>query len=105
MKTLADRIKTNREKQGLTQIELAKLVGLDQTVISKLERGVMFETTKIAELANALKVDAYWLATGKGSPENRQAQEFVRDFNMLDEEYQKLISAQVKGFLKATKKD
>ena len=64
MKTLADRIKTYRENASLTQAELAAKAGIGQTVISKLERGLVFETSKIAEIAKAIHVNAHWLATG-----------------------------------------
>ena len=67
MRTLGERIKYYRELQELTQAELANLVDLDQTFISKLERIDTQETTKIPQIAKALKVDAYWLATGEGS--------------------------------------
>lgn len=67
MKFLGERIKHYREKLGLTQGAIGKAVGLDQPTISKLERGEMHETTKIAQLAKILEVDCYWLATGEGS--------------------------------------
>lgn len=50
----------------MTQGGLGQKVGLDQTVISKLERGDMQETTKIGQLSKIFNVDAYWLATGEG---------------------------------------
>lgn len=75
----AERIRASRIAVGLTQIALGDIVGLDQTVISKLERGTMHETTKIAELARALKVDAYWLATGNGTKESSTTIITVRD--------------------------
>src|SRR3990172_2581357 len=71
MKSLGARIKSQRELRGLTQGGLGKIVDLDQSVISKLELGDMQETTKIAQIARALKVDAYWLATGQGGKEQR----------------------------------
>jgi transcriptional regulator with XRE-family HTH domain len=67
MKSLGLRIESHRKLLRITQVELGRLAGLDQTVISKLERGEVQETTKIAQLARALKVDAYWLATGDGN--------------------------------------
>lgn len=69
MKTLGKRIEYHRKLNKLSQDKLGKLVGLDQTVISKLERGDMLETTKIGRLAKALMVNAFWLETGEGSKE------------------------------------
>lgn len=87
MKTLGQRIKSCREARGLTQGELGKSVGLDQTVISKLERGDMQETTKIVQLAQSLRVSAQWLATGKGQMGN------ATDPDPMDMEYMRLFSA------------
>jgi SOS-response transcriptional repressor LexA len=63
--TLGQRIKQRRKELDLSQVRLGELAGLDQTVISKLERGDVQETARIAELANALGCDALWLATGR----------------------------------------
>ncbi len=63
--TLGQRIKARRKALGLSQDRLGELAGLDQTVISKLERGDVQETSRIAELASVLQCDALWLATGK----------------------------------------
>ncbi len=73
--TLGQRIRQRRKELGLSQERLGELAGLDQTVISKLERGDVQETARIAELAHALGCDALWLATGKqtGGKEPRQA--------------------------------
>jgi SOS-response transcriptional repressor LexA len=66
MKTsLGQRIKARRKALGLSQERLGELAGVDQTVISKLERGDVQETSRIAGLANVLQCDALWLATGK----------------------------------------
>lgn len=76
--TLGQRIRQRRKELGLSQEKLGELAGLDQTVISKLERGDVQETARIAELANALGCDALWLATGKPTggkdPRARSAQ-------------------------------
>jgi phage repressor protein C with HTH and peptisase S24 domain len=67
--TLAKRIKSRRESLFPNQTALAKAVGMQQGDISKLEAGDIQQTTKIAQLARALQCDAYWLATGIGSPD------------------------------------
>jgi len=63
--TLGQRIKARRKELELSQEKLGELAGLDQTVISKLERGDVQETARIAELAHALGCDALWLSTGR----------------------------------------
>jgi SOS-response transcriptional repressor LexA len=71
--TLGQRIKQRRKELALSQEKLGELAGLDQTVISKLERGDVQETARIAELAHALGCDALWLATGKEERTPRRA--------------------------------
>jgi transcriptional regulator with XRE-family HTH domain len=44
-----DIIRKRREKLGLTQAELAKLTGLDQTIISRIETGTKKLITAHAE--------------------------------------------------------
>jgi transcriptional regulator with XRE-family HTH domain len=64
----ADRLKSERERLGLSQDDLAKLVDKKkkQSFISNFETGARKGTAWIVEIAHALGVDAYWLKTGKG---------------------------------------
>lgn len=59
------RLKRARKHAGLTQKQLAPLVGMSQSNLSELET-VAHESRKTVLLAHACKVDAYWLATGDG---------------------------------------
>lgn len=53
------RIKQARERQELTQVELAKKLGLDQTLVSAYERGtVRIHAAMIAAFAKTLKTSA-----------------------------------------------
>lgn len=61
-----DRIKAARKHASLTQIELAKLVGIDQTSISDLERGKSQSSSHSARIATACGVNALWLEQGIG---------------------------------------
>ncbi len=63
--SLAQRLKQSREKAQLSQRELARRSGLSQQLISKLENGLVESTSEVFKLAEALRVDARWLATGK----------------------------------------
>jgi SOS-response transcriptional repressor LexA len=82
--TLGQRIKARRKELELSQEKLGELAGLDQTVISKLERGDVQETARVAELAHALGCDALWLATGKpsGGKEERTSRQAVHEVNL-----------------------
>lgn len=66
--TLAQRLKLARRKRGLTQVQLAKLAGegVQQSDISKLERGDALATSAIARLARALRVPSAWLEENEG---------------------------------------
>ncbi|TAN48937.1 MAG: helix-turn-helix domain-containing protein [Methylococcaceae bacterium] len=63
---LGQRLKLARETRQLTQATLAKLSGVSQQLISRLESRKVESTAEIFPLADALGVDARWLATGQG---------------------------------------
>jgi phage repressor protein C with HTH and peptisase S24 domain len=70
---LSDRIRTARKKAGLTQAELAEVVGIAQTAISQLESGKTLRSSYLIQIARACSVNSSWLATGEGemhSPED-----------------------------------
>ncbi len=66
MEMFKDRLRKAREARGLSQDQLAKLVGKEkqQSLIGNLESGGRASSTYIPEIAHALGVDAYWLKTG-----------------------------------------
>ena len=66
MKTIGDRIRGEREAQGLTRDDLASYAGMAKTTLSDLELGESKSTTKLHRIAEKLGVSADWLATGKG---------------------------------------
>lgn len=66
MDTLAARVKAARKFRGLTQAQLAKASGANQSDVSKIERGDIERTTHIIGLATALRCDPRWLDTGDG---------------------------------------
>lgn len=65
--TLGQRLRAARRHCGLTQVQLAKLAEVQQSDVSKVERGASGTTRGIARLARALGVDALWLERGVGS--------------------------------------
>lgn len=69
--SIGERIRSVRKERGLSQAELGELVGMAQGSISELESGASSGTTNLAKFADALKVNALWLETGKGSREPR----------------------------------
>lgn len=67
--TIGQRIKQERKARKLTQVELAKASKVQQSTIADLERGRTSGTPSTPQIAQALGVNAYWLATGKGQKE------------------------------------
>lgn len=64
--TLSERIKLAMDEGGFTQASLAEAAGLSQPSVWKITSGKSKSSTKIVELARALKVRPEWLATGRG---------------------------------------
>lgn len=73
MPSFVDRLKSERERIGLTQAQLAKSLHKGQSFIGNLESGARRGTASIPELAHALGVDAYWLKTGRGHKHGQAA--------------------------------
>ncbi|ORJ47998.1 hypothetical protein B2M27_23235 [Kluyvera intermedia] len=65
--TLAERLKEARNAQGLTQKALGELIGVSQAAIQKIETGKAGQTTKLIDIARALKVRPEWLGSGLGA--------------------------------------
>lgn len=58
-KEIGKRFKENREAVGITQVELAKIVGTSVTYISSVERGLSFPRgDKLVAILNALNSSA-----------------------------------------------
>lgn len=70
----AERFKWARTRSGLTQRDVAVHCGLTNRAVSAWENGraagMLAET--LCCVADFLRVDARWLATGEGSPENQR---------------------------------
>lgn len=66
MNTLAQRLKYARELANLSQQEVAKRANISQPTYFKIENGSTLKPRNILEIAQALTVNAHWLATGEG---------------------------------------
>lgn len=65
MKNIGIRIKTKRKLAGLTQSQLAVLIGVTKAAVSRWETGRnALETSTLTVLAETLKVEPEWLLTG-----------------------------------------
>lgn len=61
-----DRLRIARQHKNLKQEELAKISGVRQATISKIERGDQNSSGYDSILAHYLDVEAMWLTTGEG---------------------------------------
>lgn len=66
METIGERVRAEREDQGISRAELAKAAELSYTALSDLERGDTKSTPKLHRIAARLGVNVQWLETGKG---------------------------------------
>lgn len=78
--TVAEKIKIARERAGLTQPELAKIVGTTKQNIYKYEKGIItnIPLTRIEKIADALGVSVGWLL-GWERPEQAEAVDDLTD--------------------------
>jgi Zn-dependent peptidase ImmA (M78 family)/DNA-binding XRE family transcriptional regulator len=61
---LGERVMVARKDQGLTQVELATAMGVDRTVITKIETGQrMVDSLELARLAEILRRPVGWFVT------------------------------------------
>lgn len=64
MATLASRLTTAREAKGLSQSDLARLIGIKPQAIQAIEAGRVEKPRNIVAIAKALDVEAGFLLTG-----------------------------------------
>lgn len=66
---IADRIREAREQAGVSQTELARLLGVTRSACSQWEspQGTAPRRERLEQLATLLGVSFEWLATGRGS--------------------------------------
>jgi transcriptional regulator with XRE-family HTH domain len=85
--TIARRLRELRKRRGLTQVELAAKVGIDQTLLSTYERGtVRIHGAMVAALAKALRTTTDEVLGMKESKENGAIKDrrFLRRLEQID---------------------
>lgn len=81
MTKLSDNLRLQMKSLGLTQVELANRAGITQTTVNRILSGKISKTTRIIEIAKALKCDPNWLLNGQGTPPS-QVKESSIDYNV-----------------------
>ncbi|CAH6966401.1 HTH cro/C1-type domain-containing protein [Vibrio chagasii] len=91
LEALSERVKWARQRATppISQSKLAEVIGVTPATINKLESGSLKSSSKIVELADALKVSVHWLKTGKGNFEQSVTASGFR-LKFLDETLTKL---------------
>ena len=110
-KTIAQRIKTTREKRGFNQAKLASEAGITPAAISQIESGERVPSTPVLrKIASVLMVSTDFLlgeskeTEFKDLLENENVQTFFRGFQGLSSKDQDLIKQQI-DFLKSKSSD
>lgn len=98
---LGSRLRVARRAAGLTQVQLAKLVGLTQGQITSIERGVTLTSGSTAAIAEAVRCNALWLATGRGDPGLQDVKEvdFLADYRRLSDSDREMLREMTKRLL------
>ena len=63
--TYGQRLRYAREMAGLTQEQLAKVIGQRPTAVSAVEQGLAKRSSRTVQIANALGVRPEWLEHGR----------------------------------------
>lgn len=95
MTDLANRLIDARTKKGMTQEDLAKAAGVSQSTIGNLESRIRHTARKLAVIAHVLGVNAYWLETGKGSPQEQPADDLLAQVAALSPAERGIVAALV----------
>ena len=105
--SISDKIKIARKNAGLTQQQLADIVGVSKSTVAGYELGSREpDSLKIHKIAKALNVSGDYLL-GLDEPEaanpindlSADALQYARDFDQLPEEYRRLA----RGFMELLK--
>ena len=67
MKRIGERIREEREIQGITRADLAAFAGIAKTTLSDLEAGASKSSSALHKIAERLGVSPRWLETGQGA--------------------------------------
>lgn len=107
-KTIGSRLRLLRERQGMTQVQLAQAVGVDQTLVSDYERGVVrLHGALVAAFATVLKVSADELlglrepkARGNGLVNDRRFAQRLKLIGQLSRRQKDALLTTIDTFLK-----
>ena len=91
MTTLAERLTSLMDEKGISQAELARLIGIKQPSVFKILTGETRNPKNILEMAAVLGVNAHWLKTGEGEPDS----DFVRVVHLPDQAAENTVRVEI----------
>lgn len=107
-KEIGERLRALRQERRITQLELAKILGMHQASLSQIERGIRGLTLQQAvKLARGLRVSPdKVLGVGKSNgsqaaPRNEKLMRRIRRIEQLSPEQQDAVVKILDGFLDA----
>lgn len=81
---IASRLRIARERAGLSQGQVAKLLGLHRPSVSEIEAGRRSVTAEeLAQLARAYSVSTAWLTSAPGDPASDKLELAARELAKL----------------------
>lgn len=92
------RIRALRKSRGLNQTQLAKLVGVDQSTVSDIERGGNFNATILMALSDALEASPQYIMRGGIEAEIYEA-ELLAVFRSLSQDDQQSLLKLLRGLI------
>ncbi len=105
-----ERLVETRKKRGLSQEELASMIGTQGPAIGRYERGIAKPTIEVAtKLSKCLEVSLDYLVGNNSIELDNQMIKRIEQINLMDEEDKKMIytfldsfidKARIKGILK-----
>lgn len=96
--SIGSRIKALRKARGLTQVQLAKGIGVDQSTVSDIERGAGFSADTLQALCEALETSSGYIMRG-GREADLYDAELLALFHRLTEEDRATLLKAMRGLV------
>lgn len=103
MKTYGERLSWAMRRAKLDQSELARQVGIKQPSIAHLLSPEAKKSGYTPVIARILKIDAEWLATGRGSPEPTHMAPAIEDNTTLSTTREPIIKVPLISWVQASR--
>ncbi|WP_303997166.1 helix-turn-helix domain-containing protein [Megamonas hypermegale] len=88
MSTIAERIRKLREQKGLSQSEVAKLLGINRTTYVHYETGYSKPTQKLKELCKLFNTTADYIMGTDTTPDNKELNINLPSFKQTESDIQ-----------------